>query len=510
MDQEERDAAIGGALGQFVVQQGELAGRTRETFRTVRAGADDEKLRRVGGSQQRGVGADFFSRRALQRMDVMPDGGAGRGRGFQETLAGLAGPEGAADHRQEPGLAGIERDGGQLGFGKGYLAMQATGDRLAHGVAEERHHRDARAVAPQDEVQPVELSGMRQGVVGEGDVALPGVRDLGVGELRQSLDERLVQELRAEFGGDLGKAGAAAEDHALSVGLSRHHGPRHGDGRRRTAGGLAACGEQDPGGAGARDRLPAVHAHQAPAGADKRSAAAGTGGDAALSQPRTRHRSRARDPRAPGRRPADLFDAGTGPLGAARRHGDLHEAPRQGAHRFSRPQLDLHQPEDGRPADRSRLLDDAVRASLDGHGGVEPGGCRLRAAARPSPGEAQVDPAGRSPRRALPVFPAGRADAASDRCGLRAGADRAEAADRRLFLGRCLRPGRARPRRVDRRALHRARLSQRRHRRRAVRAAHPLPVPRHAPALPQAVAAGRRLPRHDEGASQSQRMGIAH
>ncbi len=53
--------------------------------------------------------------------------------------------------------------------------MQAAGDRPAYGVAQERHHRHARAVAADHEVQPVELAGMRQGVVGEGDVALPGV-----------------------------------------------------------------------------------------------------------------------------------------------------------------------------------------------------------------------------------------------------------------------------------------------------------------------------------------------
>jgi len=99
MDQQQGDAASGGAVSQFVVQQGELAGRAGEALRTVRAGADDEKLARVGGSQQRGVGADLFSRRARQRMDMVPDRGTGPDGRFQEALAGLAvggGEEGGA------------------------------------------------------------------------------------------------------------------------------------------------------------------------------------------------------------------------------------------------------------------------------------------------------------------------------------------------------------------------------------------------------------------------------
>ena len=89
MDQQQRDAAIGGASGQLVVQQRELTGRAGETFRSVRAGADDEQPGGVGRAQQRGVGTDLLARRALQRMDVMPDGGTGLGRGVQEALAGL-------------------------------------------------------------------------------------------------------------------------------------------------------------------------------------------------------------------------------------------------------------------------------------------------------------------------------------------------------------------------------------------------------------------------------------
>jgi hypothetical protein len=90
MDQQQRDAAIGSARRQLVVQQGELAGRAGEPLGAMRAGADDEQPGRVGRTQQRDISADLLSRRALQRMDVMLDGGACRGCGFQEALPGLA------------------------------------------------------------------------------------------------------------------------------------------------------------------------------------------------------------------------------------------------------------------------------------------------------------------------------------------------------------------------------------------------------------------------------------
>ena len=89
MNEQQGDAAIGGALCQHVVHKRELTGRTREAFRAMRAGTHDEQLVGVGRAEQGRVGADLLTRGALQRVDMLLNGGASLRRGVEKALTRL-------------------------------------------------------------------------------------------------------------------------------------------------------------------------------------------------------------------------------------------------------------------------------------------------------------------------------------------------------------------------------------------------------------------------------------
>src|ERR1700719_2250889 len=83
----------------------------------------------------------------------------------------IAQPVPAADHGQEPRIAGIEGAGGEIEVLEGADAIAAADDLARRLVAEIAHHGDAAAVAAERVMHPVDLAHMRQEVEGEGNVA---------------------------------------------------------------------------------------------------------------------------------------------------------------------------------------------------------------------------------------------------------------------------------------------------------------------------------------------------